>query len=388
MRTSIINAVIAIVSAFLVALTFFLSVFLSNSPHFWAGLVAAILCWMAMWRSRRGGLRIWWWNCGALCLVWALFDLGVRLWTGPNAAAIVPRAALAMRFSELLPNQLNVRDPILGYRLAPLVSDKAEDLVYSTDAHGLRVSPPPAELDRRRGCVLFFGCSYTFGEGVSDAQTFAYLVETKTGGRYRTRNFGVGGSGPHYALAQLETGMVEKAAECRPTHAVELVLPHHLVRVSGKFAVRFGPRYALNPAGDLVRDGSLNRTGIEFVLDMLRYSSAVYFARFGHDTRPPDRSDIDLTLEVLKSLRAGLLERFPGLEFHVLYWNDEPAEPIAAELGRELGGLGVPVHELSSFLPEITNADSGAYLRGDHHPSPWAHEKIADYVVREVIRDS
>ena len=73
-------------------------------------------------------------------------------------------------------------------------------VVYSVDKRGLRVEPPlaPGHGDR---CVLFFGCSYTFGEGVNDAETLPYRTGVLAEGRLRMINFGLHGYGPHQMLA-------------------------------------------------------------------------------------------------------------------------------------------------------------------------------------------
>jgi hypothetical protein len=376
---------IAIGALAIVIVAFVAAVLLSDTPQFWASAILAALCFFTFRRSRSGRMRMFWWNCGAVLALWALFDGAATLWMGQRGAPIVPRAALWMRLTPFLPGQLTVDDPLLGYRLVPGAHEQDGDVAYDINADGLRAGPPPTPGSTPRGCVLFFGCSFTFGEGVSDQQTFAYLVQAKTGGRFQSRNFGMSGSGPHYALAQVESGMVERAAHCVPTHAIYLVLPHHLVRVAGKFAVHFGPRYALQPDGTARRVGSLNRTRSEFFWDMLRYTSALYVAKNGYNAAADD-DDVDLLIALLKTLHQQLLDRYPGIRFDLLYWNDEPMSEMATKLGARLATIGVPLHQLSAVIPEIREPEVGrAYLRGDHHPSAWAHEQVADYIVRNIL---
>ena len=65
----------------------------------------------------------------------------------------------------------------------------------SVDKRGLRVEPPlaPSHGDR---CVLFFGCSYTFGEGVNDTETLPYRTGVLAEGLLRMINFGLHSYGP------------------------------------------------------------------------------------------------------------------------------------------------------------------------------------------------
>lgn len=363
---------VAAVVLFVVALV------VSDSPQFWTASVLALVCFVALRRSRQPRMRVVCWNVGAILLVWALFDIGARALDRAHAGRrLVPRAALALRLGPM-PNVLAVRDSLLGYRLPPGGHREEGGASYDIDADGLRVGPPPRATPD--GCVLFFGCSFTFGEGVDDDQTFAYRVEVRTDGRFRSRNFGVSGSGPHYALGQVEGGTVERAAHCAPTHAMYLVLPHHLVRVRGRFAASFGPRYAVAPDGSAIQTGTLNRSTPEFAFDMLRYTSALYVAKFGYESAP-DAEDVRLTVAILKTLNDRLQARYPGIRFAILYWNDNQA-PAAVELGARLPSIGVPVFLASQIFPG--DQPQPIYLP-DGHPTPWAHDRVAEYLVANLL---
>ncbi len=128
------------------------------------------------------------------------------------------------------------------------------DVVYTTDANGLRV-PPPAE--HATECILFFGCSFMFGEGSNDEDTIPYRVGVESQGRYQVRNFAFSGYGPHQMLAAIESGRVEQAADCDPRYAVYLAIPDHALRAAGKRVFdTHGPRYMLTEQGDVTRVGT------------------------------------------------------------------------------------------------------------------------------------
>src|ERR1700693_3080848 len=73
------------------------------------------------------------------------------------------------------------------------------DVKYSIDQHGLRKTPA-LESDKD---VFFFGCSFTFGDGVNDNDTLPTTFSHLSG--LHTLNFGVNGYGPHHMLRMLET---------------------------------------------------------------------------------------------------------------------------------------------------------------------------------------
>jgi hypothetical protein len=131
------------------------------------------------------------------------------------------------------------------------------DVVYTTGPDHFRVVPEAAE--NPDACVLLFGDSFTFGDGVSDDETYAAQIVTRSGGRVAAQNFAVSGWGPHQFLAGLQSGRFQRAVRCRPTDAVFLMVPSLIWRASGVMNSwdTNGPRYRLGADGRPVRDGTL-----------------------------------------------------------------------------------------------------------------------------------
>jgi hypothetical protein len=93
------------------------------------------------------------------------------------------------------------------------------DVTYTIAANGLRIAPPTntARLD---GSVLFFGDSFTYGEGVQDDESMPYQVGMQSGGHYRIYNFGFHGYGPNQMLAAVESGRVRQVVDMPPRYAI------------------------------------------------------------------------------------------------------------------------------------------------------------------------
>ena len=106
------------------------------------------------------------------------------------------------------------------------------DAVYTIGENGLRITPPHQQGDLA-GCIVFFGDSFTFGDGVNDEETYPYQVGRRLGVGYATYNFAVTAYGPHQMLAALQAGRVDTVADCRPTHFIYLFIPAHVARVAG-----------------------------------------------------------------------------------------------------------------------------------------------------------
>src|SRR5262249_18549157 len=150
--------------------------------------------------------------------------------------------------------EYRVRDDVLGFAPAKGIRTRATrsfrgrqtyDVTYTIDSRGLRAAPaegrsPPPDT------VLFFGCSFTFAEGLHDDETMASQVAIRSGGRVRTFNFGFPGYGPHQMLAAIEHGVVRRVVESPPRYAIYLAHADHVRRVAG--LVSWGahsPRYRL-----------------------------------------------------------------------------------------------------------------------------------------------
>lgn len=153
-------------------------------------------------------------------------------------------------------------DSVLGYapvhgQLTPVKgfagSQLIYDVTYTIDADGLRIAAGFDENPHDNRCMLFFGCSFTFGEGVDDHEAMPYVAGTLA--NLRAYNFGFPGYGPHQMLAAVEHGMVERIVDCRPRWIIYQALPTHVARAAGQTSWdRHGPRYALE-------DGEAKYTG-------------------------------------------------------------------------------------------------------------------------------
>lgn len=110
---------------------------------------------------------------------------------------------------------LFVPDPVLGWRpAAPGVYHASRndldgkliyDVDYTIDGNRLRQT-----LSGEAGpTIAFFGDSFTFGEGVNDADTLPQAFADVDGRRLRVLNFGFSGYGPQQFLRAVETGLFD-----------------------------------------------------------------------------------------------------------------------------------------------------------------------------------
>jgi hypothetical protein len=298
-----------------------------------------------------------------------------------------------LRLDPEMPAAYRVRDDAVGDRPAPGAAyrealrfgdETVYDVVYTIDEHGLRVAPP-SHASEGALCILFFGCSFTFGTGIGDQDTSPWLTGAATGYRHRIYNFSFSGWGPHQMLAAIQAGQVEETIDCEPTHAIYQSVHDHVRRVAGRGPWDpHGPRFALDAEGRVVRDGSFDDRP-SFPRSWPRLGKSEILRTLSEDFDPTQR-DYDLFAEVVEASRDLLASRHPGVEFHVLLWDKRWKQDPEYWEGLERRGL--PVHFVSRILPVEREAlREFAISPRDAHPNRKANERIAAYVAREILGD-
>lgn len=141
-----------------------------------------------------------------------------------------------------------VRDAVRGY--APVVGRAREkkmlkygrtifDVIYTNNVYGLRIAPHDIyNFPFKSGFkdVIFFGCSFTYGEGVNDDESLPFLFEDKGQGKYKAYNFGFVGYGPQQMLRILESSMIDNiVSDKKPFIAIYQAMPDHVSRCALKY---------------------------------------------------------------------------------------------------------------------------------------------------------
>ncbi len=290
-----------------------------------------------------------------------------------------------------------VPDEARGYAAEPNVKAQEkvwmgdqllQDVVYTTNAHGLRIAPHDVESaspirTTEHENVVFFGCSVTVGEGVNDRDTMPWSFETRSAGHYRTYNFGFHGYGPHQMLRILETGLLGKLVSDKPpTQAVYQGLMEHIERSAGNYpAVSWGPtapRYALRQDGIPAYRGPFHTSYGSAVFSVLNESHIfpeVAPAILGWRRT---QSDIDLYLAIVKRSKELFETRYRG-RFSVVMWSAYDRDyPVVVERLRQ---AGIRVFEVHKIIPDIYTADWKYKLNGDEHPNAITHALIAKFLL-------
>jgi len=263
------------------------------------------------------------------------------------------------------------------------------EVSYGIERHGWRTTG--ASHESASEAWLCFGGSFTFGQGLSDEESWPWLLQKELGGQAQVVNFGAPGWSAGQMLALAESSELMDPIEQRPRVAVYLAIPGHPRRVSGDepFAVGF-PRYQLSADGSLTRQGCYGderQTGgtgriTSFVRRNLR-RSALGRRLLGLRDRPATpvhAGQIELWAAVVERSEFLLQERFEGLRFVVIIWDSKPPEdPRWQHQEAMIGALlerDVEVVRASNWLPRLAT-DPAWIISEDLHPSAHASDVFA-----------
>jgi hypothetical protein len=265
-------------------------------------------------------------------------------------------------------------------RGGPIVNrQRIYDVSYTIGPDHFRVVPKAN--DTADACVLLFGDSFTFGEGVKDDETFAAQIVALSGGRVAARNLAMTGWGPHQFLAGLQSGRFQQAVHCKPTDAFFLMIPELVWRVSG-FTNPWdtnGPRYQLDAGGRPVRVGTLG-------------DPDPYNWRRWIGLRPVSKGTAKhLAIALIAEAMAELKRLYPDIRTHlILYrvasWTDvDFTVDELVQLEYELQQARLTPIPLEAIIPNYRFATQDYVLHPtDTHPNARAHRRIAQFILREI----
>ena len=221
-------------------------------------------------------------------------------------------------------NETYTWDELLGYSPAPginfgirLVLEGRElyDVSYEVDQFGRRVTPINEGADPTK-FALFFGCSFTYGEGVEGNETIPARFAAQNPD-FRPYNYAYGGYGPQQMLARLqETDIREEIVE-EIGFAVFIYIDDHVRRAVGDYVVATGhgssfPFY-VEKKGELVRGNISDSYPVRSVIfHAMTKSKLVQRLKIGYPFRLND-SHYRLTARIVEEARDSFQEKFGDL---------------------------------------------------------------------------
>ena len=284
-------------------------------------------------------------------------------------------------------------DDLLGYTVRPdghitsikkMGDEVIYDVVYSTDNYHRRITPTD-NPDQRHKFMLFFGDSFTFGEGVQDNETLPYYVAQGMPD-YRPYNYGLSGYGPQQMLAKLQSD--DLATEVPETEgiAIYVFIDAHVERAIGSMYVynNWGdqmPYYTTDWQGHLVRRGNFT-TGRPLVSSLYWWLGQREIAKYYHINLPNELTSrhYGQAARIIAEARDTFRAKYHSDDFYVVIYPDEGDYFEDMEPFFDQYGLNILNYDERMKL----NPDEGLAFKGDGHPTGRANQIVAGWIIEDL----
>ena len=308
-------------------------------------------------------------------------DIAIRYWYGEPlwkfAGDIITRRTAEERIVFRKP--LARSDAVTGYSCIPgahkisLVKGMARiDFQATIGPDGYRITSPNPSAPEHRPQIWISGCSFTWGLGVNDDETYPWLVQAALPG-FRVRNLGGNGFGNIQALLQLQAAIANE--EELPRAAVVVYNDFDLPRNVA------APSYIamMNDSGSAFAHGDAAAAQASFDGDGgLHISFAPLFQvppRAAQDPTPAYETAV--TEKILDGISDICVRNaiIPVLAIQSRLAGD-PIYEYAVKKGWVIANLWVDLDERAGTRYRLMPVDA--------HPNKWAHRAYAEKLLQTL----
>ncbi len=287
-------------------------------------------------------------------------------------------------------------DSFSGYKLTSNFKDSVGKIAkndtiyyanYETDSFHRRKVNGNSKKDNNH--LILFGCSYTFGDGIDNKNTFAQILKDSLKSEYSVYNYGVPGYGTQQMLTTIQYQNLNKEIPQKKGTVLYIYVPGIISRNIAAFSTfnwsKNYPCYKFEKAKlkyySSAREAYPNRTR---VFDFLHNFNTFRYLNFVRNFNYPKVNDeyIELTGKILAESRKSYLKYFPDSRFAtIIFPHLHNKDPNTEKLIENLKNKNIPVFDLSNFADTITDKT----IKNDGHPSAYLHKAISNYIFSEIF---
>jgi hypothetical protein len=285
----------------------------------------------------------------------------------------------------------SVRRPVIGWgpRQVGVYHAEKTDLIddspiysadYTIDDDLLRhtVSSPNGRA------IVFFGDSFTFGDGVNDSDTMPQLFADELARRQHVLNLAFTGYGPQQFLREMETGIFDSVIGSAPKLFIFMTAAWHAERTACKaYWTAPAPLYGLADKGQIVFKGACNPEGLSLWFRLWREDSRAYRLATEPYSHMLSHDDVELYVRILETairlakIKYGAPTLIPYIRV--------PADYLRAAgftddmIMKRLENAGAYVIDVS--LHDEETPREVIDIKGDGHPTSFAHKLRAHLLI-------
>jgi hypothetical protein len=260
---------------------------------------------------------------------------------------------------------------------------------YTTDSLSRRFTPVDSN-DQRDKFAVFFGCSFTFGDGLNDEETLPYFFG-KFAPHYMPYNYAFSGYGPQQMLSKIRLHSLHE--EIHEKSGIMICVGAHVERVIGASYVfiewgRNFPYFLIDQNSQLIRNGTFltGRPVLSLMYRLMGKSEFVRTLGLRYPLRITEQ-DRRLTARIVQESFIEFKEQFKNSE---CYFVNPPGLEIAearndaasfVEVGKLLRKSGINVIDFSDRTEFF---DENYYIKGDRHPTPLWNKELAKILIEKL----
>ena len=269
----------------------------------------------------------------AITLILIEFTLGLLIKMNDSKPKSNPQKTSIERPDH---SQCVVLDDTMGYKAKPnwhlqwQPSKGWKSISFSTDSLSRRIVPTnESSKIFRDKFALFLGCSYTYGDGVSDEETMPYFFEQKAQ-NYVAQNYGFMGYSPLQSLALLQHRNLRKEIKEKQGFAVYTYINDQIDRVipASRWIELMKGRFPNLMHQSMITDGIFLKKH-HVLYDFIHWAGNTNTAQYFRIGYPKTHNDThyQLVVNVLKKTKEEYKHQFGNDNFYVIIFPGSSLEP-------------------------------------------------------------
>lgn len=244
------------------------------------------------------------------------------------------------------------------------------------DTQGIKFFKPPKYGNGNKKPVIFFGCSFTEGAGLTDEQTLAYKISQLTG--RTTYNRGKGSTGTQFMYYQLSTPELKYEVP-EAEYIIYTFIWDHLFRLYNYQACPLVT--GLNLRYKVV-NGKLEEIKPAFVPFYSLYLVKKFQVDIADKKAIEEEQNFKLFNFIMKESIKLAQKTYPQSKFVIIEYPDSHTQTLPPDEVIKLKDMGFVVVNAEEMLGH--NLQDSKYRLVDNHPSKLAWEEIAPKLARKL----
>ena len=290
-----------------------------------------------------------------------------------------------------------------SHRILKESGETIYNVIYTNDENANRITPNNNTKSNK--CLLLFGDSFTYGEGLNDNETLAFFINETNDKAFRIYNFGLHGYGPHNALALLKSGEVERVLEkqCSEMIAIYESLPGHIARANlfseWELSNKKSPKFKLinneliwinNPLNSASKPRK--RSFTERLNDSIEYrkQKSYLYELFAKPNEYKYSEKYNETyFAIMQEMRAELKAKFNSDLLFLLWDSNNLSKDLEIKesnaIIKWLESVDLPYFLISQMISDYKQDRLKYGIHTcDLHPNALANEKIAEFLAEKI----